>query len=325
MTPNLNGLDLNSFSIRVRFKADGYDQMPVFVGGASSRWLLFYLEVDGQISLQFNNWRDRAECDGKYLPGQWHEATVSYDGSVAQLYLDGAVACRAPVLFEHLDDFQILTADMSSGKTFQGVMADLQIYNRPITALPPAFEPIALYPLGHNGEDRMGRYGPMSLVNAPFQDGGVYSNGIYDNDNPDTGCRIITPQLDGLSLNSFSIAVRFKALEYGYMPVFVGGTISRWTGFYLNEDGRISMKYNNSQRAECRATYAPGQWHDGMITYDGAVGRLYVDGVLACDAEFVIKHRDDRTIGTTDYSNARVFNGVIAELTVYDRAIVPRD
>jgi len=44
----------------------------------------------------------------------------------------------------------------------------------------PGYTLIADYPLTSDAVDATGNYGNTTLTNAPFQDGGVYSNGVYN-------------------------------------------------------------------------------------------------------------------------------------------------
>jgi hypothetical protein len=107
------------------------------------------------------------------------------------------------------------------------------------------------------------------------------------------------------------------------MPVFVGGQSGRWLGFYLDSDGGVDMKYNNSNMEECTVNYQVNVWHEALITYDGNEGRLYLDGELGCRVIFDIDHYDDKRITLADYSNALTYKGMFRDLRVYDMVIVP--
>ncbi len=190
----------------------------------------------------------------------------------------------------------------------------------------PALAPglIAYYPLTDNANDSTGNYPPITLQNAPFQDGGVYCNGVYIHSaNADNACNIITPQLDGLRFDSLSISVRFLVSTYRDMPLFVGGDSYRWLGFALHADGTVGLMYNNSYEQNCAGNYSPGNWHEAAVTYDGSVGRLYLDRGLICAVAFSLEHGNDKNIGTANFSNATVFEGIIGDLRVYDTVIVP--
>ena len=182
--------------------------------------------------------------------------------------------------------------------------------------LVPLYLPIARYPVNGNANDTTGNYGPISLNNTIYQDGGIYLNGIaYD--------VATTPELGGLNFNALTIQAEFKVSEFKRMPVFVGGTSYRWLGFYLDSDGGIELKYNNSTFAECTVSYQLNIWHEAVITYDGSVGKLYLDGNLGCTIPFNIVHGNDKTISTGDFANAMTYKGVLKNLRIYDIVFVP--
>ena len=182
---------------------------------------------------------------------------------------------------------------------------------------------LAYYELRDNAKDITGKFGPMTLENAPFQDGGVYCNGIYKYSGKDKPCLMDTPNLSGLNFGSFSIGANFKTGIYRRMPVFVGGRSGRWIAFYLNSDGSVSLMYNNSNYQKCTAQYRLNTWHEAIVTYDGSTGRLYLDGKLGCSADFKPNQDNDKDISTTNFSNGEVFEGVLSSLWIYNGVVVP--
>ena len=82
---------------------------------------------------------------------------------------------------------------------------------------------IANYPLKDSAKDSLGNYGPMSLINTPFQDGGIYCNGHYIGSESDS-CDARTPFIDELSMQKFAVSAKFKVTtDYEkIIPIFVG-------------------------------------------------------------------------------------------------------
>jgi hypothetical protein len=107
------------------------------------------------------------------------------------------------------------------------------------------------------------------------------------------------------------------------MPVFVGGRSFRWLGFELNNDGSISLLYNNSNRTPCTVTYQANKWYTAVISYDGSEARLYLDSVLGCKAIFALNQNGDRDVSVINYSNATIFKGFVRDLRIYNEVIVP--
>lgn len=177
---------------------------------------------------------------------------------------------------------------------------------------------IANYPLDTDAQDSAQKNGPMTLVNAPFYDSGVFCNGIYELSGDSNYYSVTTPNLSALNLSSFSIAADFKTDVRSMMPVFVGSRTGRWMGFYLNSDGSTSLMYNGGQFETCSVQYSLNKWHEALITYDGTTGRLYLDGQLGCSVDFYLYHNNTKDIVTADFGSGLAFQGVLGNLRVYD-------
>jgi hypothetical protein len=105
---------------------------------------------------------------------------------------------------------------------------------------------IAHYPLINSANDTTGNYGQMTLINTPFQDGGIYCNGNYTNYDPDS-CDAYTPNISGLSFKKLAISIRFKVSSYdttGYNPVLICGPGWRWMVVNLTLDSLVGFSYN---------------------------------------------------------------------------------
>jgi serine/threonine protein kinase len=182
---------------------------------------------------------------------------------------------------------------------------------------------VAHFPLSSDASDVTAHYDPMIIENAPFQEGGIYCNGVYKNSGLPNWCHAITPLLDTFNFSSFSISALFKVSEFKRMPVFVGGNSWRWIAFYLNPDGTVTLLYNNNETADCGLTYEVNTWHEAMVTYDGQTGKLYLDDELGCTVDFELAHGNDKNVGVTNFSNGAVFTGILSDLRIYDTVIEP--
>jgi concanavalin A-like lectin/glucanase superfamily protein len=145
-TPLLPKLTATAFTISARFLVPErwVKPHPVFVGGSFYRWLVYELQRDGSIRLIFSN--VPVDCSVKYRLGFWHEATVTFDGSVLTLFLDGERGCSANVARVATDDPQkspwqmtndnkVLLTNFANASTFYGVVRDLKVFD---AVVPPA-------------------------------------------------------------------------------------------------------------------------------------------------------------------------------------------
>ncbi|HUM70593.1 MAG TPA: hypothetical protein PLK31_17305, partial [Chloroflexota bacterium] len=233
---------------------------------------------------------------------QTQQAVLAQERAVAQTAIAQTVAAQTA---------EAQQTEVSAAQTAQAATATAQA------------RLVAHYPLADNATDVTGKQANMTLTNAPFQNEGVYCNGIYPGSTDPNACVISTPNLNDFAFNSFSIQIEFNADEFRRMPVVVGGRSFRWMGFELNADGSISLLTNNSNREPCSGAYQPGQWHTALITYDGSVGRLYLDRVLRCSVTFSLNHSNDRDVSVINYSNGTIFKGHVRELRIFNEPIVP--
>lgn len=183
--------------------------------------------------------------------------------------------------------------------------------------IPVLFLPIANYPLNGTANDSAGNYGPMTFKNVSYSGGGIYLNGVaYD--------VATTPQITGMSTNKMTVEAEFYVTQNKRMPVFVVGTGYRWIGAYLDSNGKMQLLYNNSNYTNCSLSYQLNTWHKVSVTYDGSVGKLYLDDDLACQTSFTANHNNDRNISTGDYATGRVFNGYLKNLKIFNFVINPQ-
>ncbi len=182
---------------------------------------------------------------------------------------------------------------------------------------------LAYYPLHSDANEAANRTEPMILMNAPFTLGGVFCTGVYENLALPNSCKISTRQLEAFNYSSFSISVRFNPAEVKEMPVVMGGALWRWIGYYLLQNGHVALKYNNGNPIDCNLSYSPGDWYDALVTYDGAIARLYLNGTQACSQTFTLAQGGDKDISMTHFSNGKVFHGVVSDLKIYNIVITP--
>lgn len=188
---------------------------------------------------------------------------------------------------------------------------------------------IAYYPLIDGANDLTGNHGPMVLTNTPWQSGGIYCNGIYNGSSDPNACHAITPNLDSLDFDAFTIRARFQVSEYSdpsYNPVFIGGESYRWCGFYLLPDSTVGLMYNGAPPITSSVKYTTGTRHEGTITYDGSTEtfRLYLDNQFACEVTSALVHGENPNVGITHGGNGVTFEGILGRLKIYNGLVTPQ-
>jgi hypothetical protein len=187
--------------------------------------------------------------------------------------------------------------------------------------------PLAFYPLQNDDLDATGNNEPIRRVNAPFQNGGVYCNGIYGTSE---ACDVTTPELSEFNFDSFATSVDFMIDQYpsaevGIRPILVCGYDYRYLGTEILSNGHILLLYNNSNTKETSQTVTLGVWHHVLITYGEPAGtaKLYLDDEFLDSAVFQLEHGDDRDVSVVNPSNGKTFLGTIRNMVVYQSAFDP--
>ncbi|MEM7371646.1 MAG: LamG-like jellyroll fold domain-containing protein [Bacteroidota bacterium] len=311
ITPVLAGLNIHSFRVSFRFRTHVYQHAPILMGGHSFRWIGAYLEADSTFKMKYNN-SHLASSTSKYKLNTWYEIVLTYDGTEGKMFVDGTEIISQPYVIEYGYDPNFGITDFSTGETFKGEIQSIRVYKAATGGNLAAY-----YPLEFDVKDSNDVQADMVLTNTPFI-GGIYSNGRYINGGLSGASQAITPQLDSMNMNSFAINFRFKAAEIEHRPVLVGGNSLRWMGLYIMENRSISLKYNNSDFSHSSFTYQPGDWHRVSMTYDGNLGKVYIDGEKIIEEAFVLNHGNNKNIGTTDFSVGKAFRGMIQDLQIFD-------
>jgi hypothetical protein len=129
-TPFLKDLDLSTFTISAQFfipRTRGPGS-PVFVGGNLWRWVYVDLRAGGLVRLAYNS-NQFVECPVRYRTGVWHEATITFDGRTATLYLDGVGGCTADVQLRTGNERVVQLMNSANATAFYGMLRELKVYN----------------------------------------------------------------------------------------------------------------------------------------------------------------------------------------------------
>ena len=176
---------------------------------------------------------------------------------------------------------------------------------------------IAHYPLTSTANDTTGNYGPMTLVNTPFQDNGIYCNGNAE------FCNATTPIISGLNFEAFAVSAKFKvASDFSTgCPLFICGNGWRWMGVWLTSDSSLGYIYNYSAINYTSLKFSLDAWHLATVVYDSSkgIGKYYIDGVLADSARFQLEHGNEKTFTVSHSGYGNVFKGIFSDLKIYTK------
>lgn len=174
---------------------------------------------------------------------------------------------------------------------------------------------VADYPLQTDAADASGHLGDMVLVNVPFTNGGIYCDGQY----PDTSANV--PVLTNLDFSGFLISAEFMVASNSQTrPVFVGGNLWRWAGFYVRSDGMVGLLANDLLSWGTTLPCSTNQWHQAVLCYTetNQTFEIYLDGRFADRRQTAIDPHDDRTLSVSHYGSGTTFNGHLRNLRIYN-------
>ena len=178
---------------------------------------------------------------------------------------------------------------------------------------------IAFYTLDQTAADQTGNYADAEIINAPYEDGGVYLNGNYVGSDPDSSS-VRTPNVTALDFAALSVYLEFKVsdLPSGGRPILFCGSSWRWMGASMNYNGQVYLSYNGLNGPYSSQTVSMDTWHTLAMIHDGTTGHLILDGVEVGVQDFVPNHHDDRRFVMHNGGNGLAFKGHVRNLRIYN-------
>jgi hypothetical protein len=176
----------------------------------------------------------------------------------------------------------------------------------------------------------------ICVTDPPSSSGYHYAPFITINDASDI---LDTQDRPDLRLSKFSVAAWFRTTsvpdeDYGFIANKGGsGTDSSGKnqnyGLWITSSGKLSGGYETSSGSNKYVTsdksYVDGQWHHGVVTFDGSKVRLYVDGIQVKSTSTTSlpdkSGNQPLRIGANSLSVRDIFVGDIDEVGVWNRAI----
>jgi hypothetical protein len=280
--------------------------------------------------------------------GAWQHIAVTFDGSKATLYINGAEDGSAPVdeILSTSGALRIGGSHIGShGGGFVGRIDEVRIYGRSLNAsevgadmeVPiqtPKDGPVAAYSFDEGEaagaiiEDMAGENDGV-LEGAERTSRGRYGDALDFSGN-EGECASV-PNSESLQLKEeFTIGAWVKSNWLVGEPIVykeTEGYWSYWFGIALGKEGRpeawIADEEGGEWKVQGPSTLQPGVWTHLAVTYNGARLRLYVDGAEAASHSAPaagLASQGPLWIGCAP-PNHETFDGRIDELHIYDRAL----
>jgi len=135
-SPLIKNFNLQSFSVSMEFYVSERINQPAWIIGTGCRWLGFYLEANGTVSLLYNN-ANYVRTTKQYALNEWQKAEIKYDGTTVEMLLNDEVACSVKFGngYVTLDysvcgvDTEIGVTNYSNGQVLKGFVKNLEVYS----------------------------------------------------------------------------------------------------------------------------------------------------------------------------------------------------
>jgi hypothetical protein len=295
-----------------------------------------------------------------YNDGQWHHGVVTFDNSnnIVRLFVDG-VQIGSLSTSSNPDNTgsqplriggnaQSLTEDF-----FIGQIDEVGVWNRALTnAEITSLMNTGIFP--SSGLMYSNSFGTSTseICNDNIDNDG---DGLVDTADPDCQTTagyhyapsltvnslndvVSIPSTQNLKLSTFSVSTWFKTTSnFGDTSFMVNkggqGTDSSGNnmnyGIWMTSSEKVQGGFETSSGSDRYVTspgsYNNGQWHHGVVTFDGSILRLYVDGVQVATSstpgtpETVGNH--PLKIGANSRIADDLFTGSLDEVGIWNRAL----
>ncbi|OVE73391.1 hypothetical protein BVX93_01780, partial [bacterium B13(2017)] len=288
-----------------------------------------------------------------FVPGEWNNLVVTYDGDNVKEYINGEVACSVlgtGVSIGIGRPLEVGSWSQYSGMNYVGLIDEFQIFNRAISlkevqelggfqTQEPVEKLLVYYSFDQDEQntiqDQSGCDNNGQIIGTPtFTPQGIIG-GAYDFKHADYILAQDNP-LEGAE--KFSVSLWFKTPDPTQNYKIASGAY--WYGGNNASGWIIGTHYpeawGDNQVGGFRGepgwtrshTFLPGQWNHLVVSYDGLRVKEYINGQVSCDVLGTgVSIGTGRTmeVGAWSQYSGMNYAGLIDEFRVYNYALDEED
>lgn len=176
---------------------------------------------------------------------------------------------------------------------------------------------IAHYPFQTDGIDLID--GDEAIIeNAPFLNGGIYSNGLYSGTN-DNGSHIRIQNLEEWTLDHFTVVLDFRidSLPDFNKPIIVFGSSWRWLFLEVTNAGELYLITNDGTSPQNTGITVPtDQWNSMVVGYSNQVVSVTLNGNAPFAYNVVLETNNNHNLTNEHGGDGRSFKGYWRSLMV---------
>ncbi len=153
------------------------------------------------------------------------------------------------------------------------------------------YDLLAHYPFQSDGVDTTGNNPVAMMLNAPFINGGIFSNGTYnDGSTGQSGSLIVMDGISGFNAGDFIITFEAKLSSNTNNFVFVCGNTYRWLDLWIDYSHLLQVNYLTGPNADF-AYYT--------TSFSTTVDQWYQFGLKYTQSDHILKiYADNNLVGT---------------------------
>ncbi|MBA4372574.1 MAG: hypothetical protein C0402_06890 [Thermodesulfovibrio sp.] len=281
------------------------------------------------------------------LNSNWNHIAVTRSAGTLSIYINGTLSGSAGVGsdFSQVNDLQIgrdiMSGNQLSGGSFQGLIDEVEIHNRALTAA----EIAAIYNAGGGGMCKACTAPPSGIV-AWWKADGNAVDAVGTNHGTLQGGMGYVPGKVGQAFsfngvnnyvqtpptNSIPFGGAARTLDFwmktddqqdGKAPIVYGAHTSE-SAFYVSLfGGKACIGYWGGGPLEVCGSMpvTNGEWHYIALTYESGEARLFVDGVLDAGVTRSYNTSLTETVLIGGGVSVSYYSGFVDEIGIYDRAL----
>ncbi len=297
-----------------------------------------------------NGWGFNITSDASATPGSWHHVALASSTTTASLYIDGVLKGSSPrsPISNTTNPFRVgyLLDFYYPGPEFGGLLDEVEIFGRDLSGA----ELAAIYAAGGSGKCRSCTPAPAGLISWWKGDGdgldsvGAHNVAAVGGASFGTGRAGQSLSFDGAGghfqasynfpfVGDFAVTAWVRPQQTGSLAFVLGtedgfGVSDGGWGFHWdNPLGRFSFGAGCGGGtwawASTLAASTPDQWHHLAGVFDGALGRIFIDGALAVEFPKTCTIIPGTSLRMGNYPNrdTRFYKGSLDEVGVFGRAL----
>lgn len=331
----------------------GNDGHPIIAYGTpstnSANEIMFFTNNFSVDYIRYGGFNNDLDIAFSYNLQSWYHIVATFDGLNSKIYInDSLLASGNFFTWNTILDSLLIGTQTSKSRFHNGKIDDIRIYNRALsqseisTLYNEGGYPclLASYPFNGNANDESGNGNDGDTTNhAPTltTDRFGNANSAYSFDGVNDYIEILdNPTME--PGNNFSISAWFLSNVVPSHSLYVNSIISKESGYNQSGVGIHFNDYQNGAFLFLNGGYnysfsgnkyiGLGKWTNAIITYDGSVAKLYINGQLDSQMPFVVSFDDldfswfigKEFTGPSGWTN-RYWNGKLDDIQIFNCAI----